>query len=1201
MTRQKRIPRLMAIVLVLAMVLSAVTPALATGVTWQTGEVTTNFVGLYTPTDTEGQPIASAEQITGPVMSAPDIPDHAFVSYEKEVTHVYSRQHLPYIQGYPDGSVGPEREMVRSEAAMILHRMFWWERDSADFTRDQRFHRDTFIDVSVGNWFYEAVETLYNLGVIEQYESGTFRPNDPITREELAVMTARFADLDRSIAPQSVFSDVEHGYWSTPYIHAAAEAGWVVGYPDGTFRPHQPIIRAEVVTLINRVLDRTLAPADVPWGVNPYNDLVSTHWAFGDLIEATVLHCMIDWHGTAFLDGAINVVTERFVNEYGEEIADPIVRAGATEHHPRTFDGYTYYGYVIEIVYIYRYAAGDPQPYVRKVPSVTSAEVGQMVLYAITIGNTETATYPWRDVVLVDAIPEGMIFQHGSVFVGGLSAQHFYQDGVLTVPIGDLYPGEQVLVEFRVRVAESAFGQTIHNVAVVESENVPDQEAPDGGIEIADGRAFPEATKTADRTTAQVGDRVTYTIVVTNGYRATVDWRDVVLTDVLDSGLTFEHGSVQVDGRTATHSYANRTLTVELGDIAPDTSVTVTFSAVVNSTAFGQTIHNVALLDGGNGGPVEAPAEDIEVDRGTSWGQVFKSADRSAASVGDTITYTVRATNVGVATDYWQNVVMTDVIPQHLEFIDGSVTVNGSTANVDSNFDANTRTLTVRLGDIAPSETATVTFRVRVLEGAQGMFIVNVAYVGCDNTDPIPAPDQGVEIDAGDPTPSARKTANVSTVQVGDRVTYTITLSNSITATAPWRNVVINDVIPAGFSFVHGSVLVDGISHVHGVAGQALTIRVGDIVPGQTVTVTFQVTALASGMGQTWFNVATISSDNGPQDQVTDDGVTIPDEEFGTSDPNAPLQVTATKSAGTPLARPGEIVTYTITAQNTADHTWYNVTMTDLLDTGAVTFLSGSVQINGIPANSSQHDYRNRLLTVRLGDIVPGQTVVVEFRVVIKPDAHDTTIHNTVTLIGSSVRDGVLDTMVRASAQVPIPREPNPPVSGIHMQLFQGYPDGTWRPNNNITRAEAALVFYRILVRPGTGTANIPPDVTTGSGLFAVDAIRYFLSVGAMSVDGSGNFNPNAEITMRDMNRLAREVMGQSLLPDTSDFLSRILTAALIAEAQGRSFNPNTNGLPYNTFTDVPRSHQWYGLVTEMSTDHGYFYDLHGNEIWEAF
>jgi uncharacterized repeat protein (TIGR01451 family) len=337
-------------------------------------------------------------------------------------------------------------------------------------------------------------------------------------------MAARFDKLERITVRQSIFSDVEHGHWSTPYIHAAAEAGWILGYPDGTFRPDQPIIRAEVVTLINRVLDRTLAPADVPWGVNPYNDLVSSHWAYGDLIEASILHDVVDWHGTDFNGGAINVVTERFVDEYGEELAAPIVRAGRVEHHPRLFEGYAYYGFVMEVTFIYRYAPGVPEPYAVKIPSVSQAEVGDTILYTVTVGNAESGTYPWRDVVLADAIPEGMTFVPGSVFISGQSAQHAFQDGVLSVPIGDLYPGDQVMVTFQTRVNELAFRQTIYNVAIVSSENVPDLEAPDDGIEIADGRAAPSVTKTADRQTAQVGDRILYTITVENTEAATVDW-----------------------------------------------------------------------------------------------------------------------------------------------------------------------------------------------------------------------------------------------------------------------------------------------------------------------------------------------------------------------------------------------------------------------------------------------------------------------------------------------------------------------------------------------------------------------------------------------------------------------------------------------------------------------------------------------------
>jgi len=1467
LTKPNKVTRTLSVLLALVLLIGTAPAALAnSGYTLQSGEINTHFLGLQSCTDTEGTPLAPSTRTSGDVLPAPNIENHTYVSYTADITHVYSREHLPYIIGYPDGSVEPERDMTRAEAAMVFHRIFWWTRDASEWDRDRLFDRNTFDDVPHGRWFSEAVETLYNIGVIHGYE-GSFRPSDPITREELAVMAARFEKL-REVPFVPRFSDVDRGDWSTPYIHAAAERGWVIGYPDGTFRPAQPIIRAEVVTLINRVLERTLPRDQVPPSVNPYNDLVSTHWAFGDLIEATIRHDLVDWHGTAFNDGVINMIIERFVDQDGNEIAETVVREGDPEHHPREFDDYVFYGYITEIVYHYQYTPGEVRPWATKLPNTFTAEVGQTIVYTITVSNDEAATYPWNDVVVTDEIPEGMLFQSGSVYIDRQSVPYTFADGVLRVPVGDIEPGEQVQVQFQTIVADTAWGSTIYNVAIIESDNMPDEEAPDGGIEIEDGRAFPEVTKTANRTTASVGDRITYTITVANGFRATVPWKDVVLTDVIDPGLNFEFGSVLVDGRSVDFAYSDRTLTVELGDIAPETSVTVRFSAIVNSTAIGQTIRNTAVVEGSNGddsdssddiqiddgttwgqvrkeadrgtaragdtitytitatnvaaiatgawrnvvvtdempehlefvegsvtvngttanvdsnwsvgtrtltvrlgniapdetatvtfrarvldgaqgtfivntaivdsdgndsipapdqgveidpgetvpvvtktadrttvgigdritytitagnsaqatvtwrdvvltdvidpglsfefgsvlingqsadfsynnntrtltvalgdiapgasitvtfsaivnstaigqtirnvavlegsnGSGSGESEDVQVDGGTAGGQVTKTADRTTASVGDTITYAIRVTNVIGATGAWQNVVITDEMPEHLEFIDGSVTVNGSTANVDSNFNAGTRTLTVRLGNLAPGVTATVGFRARVLDGAQGTFIVNTAIVDSDGQDSIPAPDQGVTIDAGEPRPSASKSSSHQTIEVGERVTYTITLRNAVGATAPWRNVVVSDVLPAGFSFVHGSVMVDGASHPHGVSGQAIRIPVGDIVPGQTVIITLRATALASGMGQTWYNVATINSDNDPGRQVTCDGTTIPDEEFdnGTSD-NGELTVSATKATGLPSVRPGERITYTITAHNPADndHTWHNVTLTDLIDTGAVTFISGTVTINTVPANSQQHSYRNRLLTVSLGDLAPGQTAVVQFQVVVKPDARDTVIHNTATLIGSSVRGGPQDTMVRVSTQVPVPDDGVIGITGIHMQLFRGFPDGTWRPENSMTRAQAATVFHRILVRPQSGTAPIPQDVYYQSGgFYALDAIRFFLTTGGMSLDASGNFRPATPITLREFNQLSMSVIGRPLLPDLNEPLSRITAAAVLADVQGRSHNPNTNGVPFNTFSDVPSTSSRFGLVTEMSADHGFYLDIHGNEHWEAF
>ena len=148
-------------------------------------------------------------------------------------------------------------------------------------------------------------------------------------------------------------------------------------------------------------------------------------------------------------------------------------------------------------------------------------------------------------------------------------------------------------------------------------------------------------------------------------------------------------------------------------------------------------------------------------------------------------------------------------------------------------------------------------------------------------------------------------------------------------------------------------------------------------------------------------------------------------------------------------------------------------------------------------------------------------------------------------------------------------------------------------------RAEAAVVFHRILVRPSPGTAMLPDDITPNH-FWATDAIRFFLTSGAMTLDG-GNFRPDEDITMRELNRLSMSVLGRQLVPDLDQPLSRITTAALIADIQGRSHNPNTNNVPFNTFTDVPSTSPHFGLVTEMSTDHGFYLCTQGREHWEAF
>ena len=118
-----------------------------------------------------------------------------------------------------------------------------------------------------------------------------FRPDEPITRAEFAELACSFENL--TSGPPNFFSDVPstHPYYDV--INYAVARGWLQGYPDGTFRPDNFITRAEIITVVNRVLERYCDQAYVDSHLallKNYTDLVPTYWAYYDIMEASNGH-----------------------------------------------------------------------------------------------------------------------------------------------------------------------------------------------------------------------------------------------------------------------------------------------------------------------------------------------------------------------------------------------------------------------------------------------------------------------------------------------------------------------------------------------------------------------------------------------------------------------------------------------------------------------------------------------------------------------------------------------------------------------------------------------------------------------------------------------------------------------------------------------------------------------------------------------
>ena len=144
------------------------------------------------------------------------------------------------------------------------------------------------------------------------------------------------------------------------------------------------------------------------------------------------------------------------------------------------------------------------------------------------------------------------------MYVDGKSAEHSFKDGVLSVPVGDIAAGQTVTVTFKATVNNDMYNQTIYNTAVAEGKNgiVKDEdgnetgkyEDTDDGVYINKGDTVPYVTKAADKASAKVGDKLTYTVTLGNAEGAAYEIENAAMTDVIPAELDFEDGSVQVDG-----------------------------------------------------------------------------------------------------------------------------------------------------------------------------------------------------------------------------------------------------------------------------------------------------------------------------------------------------------------------------------------------------------------------------------------------------------------------------------------------------------------------------------------------------------------------------------------------------------------------------------------------------------------------------
>lgn len=258
---KKNQKRILSIALTLVMVLGMIGTAFATG-------------GSYDP----GQGSGTIGE--DPVINYVPTPAAPTVT----VKNLNTTDHMAYVVGKGENTFDPMGSVTRAEAATMYFRLLL-----DDFRTKYWDNQCSFADVADNAWYNVAVATLENAGVIKDTAAGgNFRPNEPITRAELAVMAAQFAAVTGTI-PTGTFTDVPSTHWAAKEIAIVQYAGWIEGY-QGKYRPEDSITRAESVTIINRMLKRGAEAENMLTGMVTFTDNTANQWFYEAVQEAANSH-----------------------------------------------------------------------------------------------------------------------------------------------------------------------------------------------------------------------------------------------------------------------------------------------------------------------------------------------------------------------------------------------------------------------------------------------------------------------------------------------------------------------------------------------------------------------------------------------------------------------------------------------------------------------------------------------------------------------------------------------------------------------------------------------------------------------------------------------------------------------------------------------------------------------------------------------
>jgi uncharacterized repeat protein (TIGR01451 family) len=600
----------------------------------------------------------------------------------------------------------------------------------------------------------------------------------------------------------------------------------------------------------------------------------------------------------------------------------------------------------------------QPQLLIVKSADRSQVRPGDLITYTITVSNPGSG--PATNVQVSDPIPAGTSF---SGFADLFSSSGSVQGGTVVWTLPTLGVNANATFSFRVQT-QAAVGSPlpITNVAQVASAEI---QTPVQSNSVSISLIVPppppqlQLTKSADRSTAQPGQAIRYSLTVNNVGAGPAT--NVQISDSIPAGTNYVQGSADNNGGPIDPNTVGWTIS----GLQSGGSATVSFQVQVAATS--GTVNNVAQVTSAEA-PTPVPSNQgnpvVVTIVSQPQLQIQKSVIGAATAMpGNLVTYQLTYSNApggGAAT----NVTIQDVLPQNTTFV--SPSSGGFISGV---------TAIWNIGMLQPGQSGSVTLQVRVNPGVQnGTPITNTAQItSAEIQSPVTSNAVTIIVVAPPPPPqfSLSKQQDVSSVQPGGTVNYQLTVTNSGgTAT----NVTITDPIPAGMTPI--AALDGGVITPAGFGSPAVaTWSLGTLGSGASRLVRLQV-QVNGNAGGSITNIAQVMSAEAPVPVNSNPAsVTV---NAPPPPPNFSLQEAL--SPPKPTAPPGDTLTYVISFQNN----------------GPVT-VSGAVITAPIPANTqfagaSQGAVLNSgVLSWNLAPVGPGQGGSVSFQVQINTNTPDQT------------------------------------------------------------------------------------------------------------------------------------------------------------------------------------------------------------------